>query len=47
LESSSVHFLEDMEINMRHLVISTYGSRILHWHTTRKDGSGKGSVELT
>jgi hypothetical protein len=24
---------------MRHLVISTYGSRILHWHTIRKDGS--------
>ena len=24
---------------MRHLVISTYGSRILLWHTTRKDGS--------
>ena len=32
----SVLFLEDMEINMRHLVISTYGLRILHWHTTRK-----------
>ena len=50
----SVLFLEDMEINMRHLVISIYGSRILHWHTTRKrwidtlysKNSFKGSVEL-